>query len=297
MKFFVLLSLLSINSAFATDYILNWKNVPKTEDSFKKVMKENECHELKIQENAFKNVNKKSYEEFQKNNKIRIQNCKQEKIFTDEELGITEWKKIVIKKGFVLSVEMNKLGCKDIFTKQIFHTQRKNNMQGRNLNKLSPDEELQVQSCLALDEEKKKVDKVLEKIFRVGIGFENFKNFNNEEYNSFLKLGYDLGERHSFLGEISSERMELGYLYKSPFFLGLKVSGARYFVNTTSIFKPDLLLYIPFKYVDIFANYSLLKDYQEDVGFGLILKIDDYSIEYRYDNYLNQNIFSAGFKF
>jgi hypothetical protein len=289
---FILLTI-SIQSSLASEYILNWNSSVKSSSNFNSIMKQNECHYINIQEKQFKNKNSKNYNEFKISNNIKIQSCKQEESFSDEELGITSWRKVLVQKGFILSREIDKLGCKDIFSKQIPHMKKKNKLVGRNLNVVGINEELIVQSCIKIVKELEEI----KKIFRVGLGLENYKEANNNEYNSVLKLEYEYGESHTFDGFFSQERLELGYMYKSPYFVGFRLAGAK-FINASSYeAKPDLLLYLPMKYLDIITSYSLIEEFQNNIGINFIIKLEEYRIEYKFDNYLNQNIFLVGFKF
>lgn len=121
--------LLSLNS-YGLEYILEYNKEKKVEENFVLKMKENKCTEIKIQKEIFKYKNKNKYEYFDIGNMIKMQTCYQKEEYTDSELNIVRWEDYIVKKGFILSIELEKRGCQnkqgEIFTKYVPHFTKKN---------------------------------------------------------------------------------------------------------------------------------------------------------------------------
>ena len=296
LPFFLLI--ISFNT-FAVEYILNWEDSVRNKDSFNQRMLDNRCMYPELQNKLFKGKNGKYYDKYLQGKKIRIQNCKQEKTFSDKELSIKEWRKIKVTKGFILSNYIKESGCNEIFHKHIPHFRRKNNISKyKDLNVLDPGEEYLVQSCTV---PKKNIVKKNTKLFEVAVGVENYDN-TKEDYNSLLNLKIFPEDNLRYLITISPERAEGGVEYITPYLLGARVSYSKIKNGyDESYVKPDILLETSFKYIDFQLFYRLNNDdvfnENDSLGGTVILKYDEYRLNITRDPYLNHNIITFGFLF
>lgn len=139
-----------ISPVYAIEYIQEWQDfsVPQNFNFYQEVVKKRKCTKLKLQKKLFKNKNKiKNISDLVTNDDILIQNCYMPKTFTDEELNITRWENYTVKKGFILSVELVKRGCSELYKKQIPHFHKKNNDIPPDVNFFTPGRVIKLQTC------------------------------------------------------------------------------------------------------------------------------------------------------
>lgn len=148
MRFIVFsLFMMLSNGILAQNYIQKWDVIKKTKDfSLEKTLEKNQCFNKKEQLKIFKMKNP-AYLLLREGSPIYIPNCVVSKKYEDKELDINKWDNKKVDKGFILSVELAKRECKDLYKKQIPHFYKKNKKK-MNVDNISIGEEVLIQSCI-----------------------------------------------------------------------------------------------------------------------------------------------------
>lgn len=129
---------------FSIEYIQYFYKIKKTKDfDLVKTLKENNCTDMPLQKKIFYNKNKKNND----NKSIVIQSCIQPQKFSDEELNIVEWIDFEVPPKFILSKEIEKNGCSNIYTRQIPHFYLKNNQVPKDVNIFPKGIKVKIQKC------------------------------------------------------------------------------------------------------------------------------------------------------
>jgi hypothetical protein len=119
--------------------VYNHKNF----DIEKELIKNN-CTKIPLETEIFLKNNTNNW---QKKKKLKIQTCFQSKTFSDEELNIKEWEEITVPRGFILSLELEKRKCDQIYTQQIPHFYLKNEKKPKDVNIISIGKNIKIQKC------------------------------------------------------------------------------------------------------------------------------------------------------
>lgn len=147
----LLMMLFSSISVQAIEYIQKYKTYVYN-DSFnlEKILKQENCTKIELQKQIFQS----RYKKLKKGQKVKVQTCYQDELFTDDLLNIERWDLITVQKKFILSKALEKNQCSKIYTKQIPHFYLKNKKKPTDVNIFRIGQKIQLQKCKIDIEEK-----------------------------------------------------------------------------------------------------------------------------------------------
>lgn len=170
--------ILLIFNANANMYIHRWeKKEFNSQSELKQTLEANKCTPLKKQIIFFKERNKLISLNFPMKG-AKTQVCFENKRYSDEELMVSKWEKVKLKKDENISSLIKNSGCKDIFTKQIPEFEKRNQLHNSDLIPLG--KEVEIQSCLV---ENTKVAEIIEN--------KPIKKEIRPLYKNMISLGYN----------------------------------------------------------------------------------------------------------